>query len=292
MAPHYVDVSASTTKQSATLRGEELSAEQLLQEGDIRGALRNVQEQVRKQPEKASLRIFLFQLLAVLGDWGRALNQLNVLGDLENDAWPLVHLYRGALACEVFRAEVFAGRRKPLILGEPPPWIVLLLESLRLLNEGHPARALVSRDQAFEQAAESVGDINDQPFSWIADADGRLGPVLELIINGRYYWAPFSQVRGISTKKPADLRDLVWLQAQFTWVNGGQTVGLIPARYPGSESSKYSAIQLSRKTEWRELADGIQQGIGQRMLTTDLDEYPLLEVRSVCINSDGPPETT
>ncbi|MFO1349473.1 MAG: hypothetical protein U1F68_01835 [Gammaproteobacteria bacterium] len=36
-----------------------------------------MQEQVRKNPANAKYRVFLFQLLAVLGQWERALNQLN-----------------------------------------------------------------------------------------------------------------------------------------------------------------------------------------------------------------------
>ncbi|TFH66866.1 MAG: virulence protein SciE type [Gemmatimonadales bacterium] len=258
-----------------------MQAEQLLREGDIQGALRDIQEQIRKQPDKAPPRVFLFQLLSILGDWGRALNQLNVLGEMEKDVWPLVHLYRGALQCEVFREEVFAGRRKPLVFGEPPPWMALLLESLRLVNEGHFPQAVALREQAFEQATESAGYINEQPFSWLADADTRLGPVLEIIINGRYYWAPMTLVSALSTSKPEDLRDLVWLPAQFTWVNGGQAYGLLPVRYPGSQTSTDPAIQMSRKTEWRDIAEGVYQGLGQRMLATDQAEYPLLEVRSI-----------
>lgn len=258
-----------------------MRTEQLFHEGNIQGALREIQDQVRKEPDKASHRVFLFQLLAVLGDWERALNQLNVLGEMEKDVWPLVHLYRGALQCEVFRAEVFAGRRKPLVFGEPPPWMALLLESLRLLNEGHHRQSVDLRDQAFAQATASAGRINDQAFSWVADADTRLGPVFEIILNGRYYWAPVTQISELSTSKPEDLRDLVWLPAQFTWVNGGQAYGLLPVRYPGSETSADPAIQMSRKTEWREIAAGIHLGLGQRMLTTDQDQYPLLDIRSI-----------
>ena len=84
-------------------------------------------------------------------------------------------------------------------------------------------------------------------------------------------------------REPADLRDLVWLPAQFVWANGGEAVGLIPTRYPGSENTADSALQLSRTTQWREVTDGIHQGIGQRMLATDQDDYPLLGVRLVKI---------
>ncbi len=258
-----------------------MEAEHLLRDGRVQEALENVQSQIRSLPDKSEYRVFLFQLLAILGQWERSLTQLNIVADLDEAAWPMVYLHREALHCEVFREEVFSGCSKPLVFGKPSQWIALLLESLRLACDGHYDQASTLREQALEQAPESGGTINGEPFTWIADADTRLGPVLEIILNGRYYWAPISQISAISTTEPEDLRDLVWLPAEITWINGGQAYGLIPVRYPGSETSQDPAIQLARKTEWEEVADNTFYGRGQRMLVTDQNEYPLLEVRNI-----------
>ena len=80
---------------------------------------------------------------------------------------------------------------------------------------------------------------------------------------------------------PSDARDLIWVPAQFTWANEGEAVGFMPARYPGSEASADDAIRMSRKTEWRELAESSYAGLGQRLLATDTGEYSLLEVREI-----------
>jgi len=96
-----------------------MSAEQSLREGRLLDALAELQAQVRKEPANAKHRIFLFQLLAALGQWERALNQLNVVGEMDALALPMVQTYREALRCEIFRAEVFTGRRSPLILATP-----------------------------------------------------------------------------------------------------------------------------------------------------------------------------
>jgi type VI secretion system protein ImpE len=264
-----------------------MQAENLVREGNLLGALADLQQQIRSQPENSDFRSFLFQLLAVLGQWERALNQLNVVSDLDPAAWPLLHIYREAIQCEALRKEIFAGIRQPLLLGEPPEWIAMSLESLRLMREGRHELALSMRNEAFEKAPESSGTIDGRPFQWIADADSSLGPIIEVILNGRYYWAPFEQVRAIEISEPRDLRDMVWLPARFTWSNGGQAYGLIPTRYPGSEDSTDPAIQLARKTEWIELAEDLHQGIGQRMLVTDEDEYPLLNVRKISIGEQG-----
>lgn len=258
-----------------------MQAEQSLREGRLQDALTELQAQVRKEPANAKYRIFLFQLLSVLGQWERALNQLNVLGEMDAETLPMVQTYREAVRCELLRAEVFAGHRSPLVFGDPEPWVALLLEALRLTADGHHVQAQTTRDQAFEAAAATSGTLDGQPFAWLADADPRLGPVLEVIVNGRYYWIPFQRIRTIALERPSDLRDYVWMPAQFTWANGGETVGLIPARYPGSQASVDSLVQLGRKTEWLEREAGVCLGLGQRMLATDQNEYSLLDVRRI-----------
>lgn len=260
---------------------------ELLAERSLQPVLTKVQDQVRREPANSKHRIFLFQLLAIMGQWERALTQLNVLEEMDASSLPMVQTYREALRCEMLRADVFAGRRSPLIFGDPEPWVALLLEALRLTAEGHHQQAAPIRQQAFEAAPTSSGMIDNQPFTWVADADSRLGPVLEAIVNGRYFWIPFQRIGSIKLEAPADLRDLVWMPALFTWNNGGEAVGLIPTRYPGSQASSDPALQLSRKTEWIEQGEGTYIGMGQRMLASDEGEYPLLDIRLLRLGEES-----
>ena len=46
-------------------------------------------------------------------------------------------------------------------------------------------------------------------------------------------------------------------------------------------------MQLARKTEWIEQSEDVSVGIGQRLFATDVDEYPLLEVRRIAIDDSG-----
>lgn len=258
-----------------------MHAEDLVREARLQDALRDLKENVRKQPDNGQYRTFLFQLLTILGEWGQALDQLSIMRDLQVVTMPLLHIYQEAIQCETLRREIFAGRRKPLLLGEPPDWVALLLESLRLRGEGQHETALSLRDQAFERAAPTPGNIDGDAFEWIADADSCLGPIIEAILDARYYWVPFQNIASVSIAGPRDLRDLVWLPAEFTWTNGGQSHGLIPARYPGSELSRDPLIQLGKKTEWESEVEGIHRGLGQRMLATNRNEYPLLDIRQI-----------
>lgn len=267
-----------------------MQAFDLLREGRPQEALQSLQAEIRKAPADPKLRVFLFQLLAVLGQWDRALTQLNVAGEMDAETLPMVQTYREALRCEVLRTQVFTGQRSPLIFGDPEPWMALLLESLRLTAAGHYAEAQTTREQAFETAPTTTGVLDDQPFAWLADADPRLGPMLEAIVNGRYYWIPLQHIQTICLEPPADLRDYVWMPAQFTWSNGGETVGLIPARYPGSQDSIDPLVQLGRKTDWLECEAETWLGMGQRVLATDQGEYSLLDIRRIELQAAAIPD--
>jgi type VI secretion system protein ImpE len=258
-----------------------MNAEDALKSANLDEALGDLQGRVKKDPADAKLRIFLFQLLALLGRWERALTQLKVAGELDSASLAMVNTYREALVCEAYRAQVFSGERDPLLFGDPAPWMAMLVEALRLTARGQVPQSQDLRAQAFEQAPPTAGKIDGEPFAWIADADQRLGPVLEAIINGRYYLVPFLNIRKLELEPPADLRDLVWTPAHITWTNGGEVVALIPSRYPGSEESEDTRIRMARRTEWADCGSGLFTGMGQRMLTTDGGEYPLLETRSI-----------
>ena len=269
-------------------------AEQSLREGDLDKALAQLQDSVRNDPACSKYRVFLFQLLSVMGSWERALNQLKVAGELDAGALAMVQAYREALRCEALRADVFSGHRSPLIFGEPEHWLALLIEALRVGAEGKQAQAQALRQEAFEAAPTTSGTLQcagegreAESFDWIADADGRLGPVLEAVVNGRYYWVPFHRINEIQLEAPQDLRDFVWQPAQFTWATQGQTVGFIPTRYPGTETSDDDLLRLARKTLWVE-EHGAYCGLGQRMLTTDAGEYSLLDIRRIQLNAPTP----
>ena len=253
-------------------------AQQLVGQGDLASALKELQGQIRKDAANAKLRVFLFQLLCVMGDWARALTQLNVAAELDADTLPMAQTYRTAIECEALRDAIFAGKRTPLIFGEPTTWLAQLLDALKH-DAAAPETAASMRAQAFDAAPTSTGSINGEPFEWLADADPRLGPVLEAIVNGRYFWIPLCRIRRIEIEPPVDLRDAVWTAASFTWANGAQTVGLIPTRYNATAASGDNALLLSRRTEWSDAAPG--QAIGQRMLVTDRGDYPLMEARVI-----------
>lgn len=254
-------------------------AEAAVRAGDPTRALAALTAAVKANPARAKLRIFLAQLLCVTGAWERAHTQLNVVAEMDPEAGPMREMVGYALRCEKIRAAVFEGRRSPMVFGQPDEWLALLIESMLQAGQGAAEQSNLLAGRAFDAAPATRGQLNGEAFEWIADADSRLGPVLEAMVNGRYYWIPFNRLARVSVDAPTDLRDHVWLPANVQFANGGEVIAMIPTRYPGSEASSDGLIQMARKTEWREIGPDRFAGLGQRVLVTDQGEHDILGLR-------------
>lgn len=259
-----------------------------LKAGNLGQTLQLLQQAVRQQPADAAKRVFLFQLLAVMGQWDRALTQLGVVAELDAEAMPMVHAYREAIRCERWREQAFAGARAPLLFGTPEPWMAQLIDALRLDAAGDTAAAARLRAMAMASAPAVAGSIDDVPFEWLADADPRLGPMLELISNGNYYWLPMRHIARLQFEAPADLRDKVWMPAMLQLNNGGELVGFVPSRYPGTAASADDDLLLARRTDWAAHGADAQVGLGQRLLATDAADYALLDARAIRFTHETP----
>src|SRR6188472_4036617 len=112
------------------------AAERNLKDGDPLAALARLQEDVRARPDDPKLRVFLFQLLCVLGQWDRALNQLKVASELDAGTLAMAQMYGDAVRCEAVRRAVFEGRPSPMVFGQPDEWLALLIESLLSAGQG------------------------------------------------------------------------------------------------------------------------------------------------------------
>src|SRR5438445_7678784 len=168
-----------------------MTAQEHIAEGQPEEALSGLQKEIRVRPEDPKLRIFLFQLHCILGNWSKALTQLQVIAGIDPDTMMLAQIFHPVINCEALRKGVFDGKLTPLIFGEPLEWVGLLIKALEHIARNEVAAAAELRNRAFEAAPATTGTVDGKPFSWIADADSRLGPMLELILEGKYYWVPF-----------------------------------------------------------------------------------------------------
>lgn len=229
-----------------------MTAKQLYQAGQLNEAIRALNAEVRDNPTDVQRRTFLFELLCFAGEYDRAEKQLNVLAQSGKQAELGAILYHSALHGSRVRKDLFDKQDYPSSGGE-------------------------DKDYA--------GTINGQPFQWMADADPRIGPRLELFAAGAYLWIGFEHIESIELEAPKRLRDLLWAPALVRTAESfkGTELGevLIPVLYPGSSSSSDDAVRLGRVTEWVEQDGGAPIPLGQKCFLVDGEEFPLLEVRKV-----------
>jgi type VI secretion system protein ImpE len=249
-------------------------ADALLRQGDLEGARGVLVEAIRRDPGDVPARLYLFQLMAVVGEWDKAAKHLGTLAQLSPEAQMLAVVYNQAIAAEREREAVFAGSATAHVHGSAD-WATQVAEAIRLDATGAHDQAAELRDAAFGAAPDTPGTLDGTRFDWIADADPRFGPCMEAIVFGRYGLLPFSEIAGLKSEGPRDLRDVIWYPAEVSLRTGTSVAALLPARYPGVDGD---AARMARTTEWND--DGT--GVGQRIWATSNDsEHELLSVRQL-----------
>ncbi len=257
------------------------TADELLRNGDLDAARAALVEVVRAKPADAETRMFLFQLLALLGEWDKARQQLGTLAQLSPEAQMLSVAYGQAIDAEKQRAAFFASGGDIHVHGGASGWSGDLALSLSLFAQGKPGEAEEARDRAFDAVPETPGAIDGVNFDWIADADSRFGPSLEAIIGGRWGIVPLDSVIKIVSTGVRDLRDLVWYPVQITFRSDQSVAAMLPGRYPGTESCSDNQARLARTTSWHDGPSG-EAGQGQRLLSLSTGEdVGLLTLRTL-----------
>ncbi|MDR2625651.1 MAG: virulence protein SciE type [Zoogloeaceae bacterium] len=252
-----------------------------LQQGSLQDALEQVKENIRSRPEDIRERWLLFQIACFMGDWERALKQLQVCGQIDPEYEQVAQVMRGLIRSEALRAQVLAGKNTPgYVIDQPPEWVLFLLEALRAASNGDIEQADATREQALSAVPDSPGEIDGAPFAWISDTDTRLGPVCELVVAGRYRWCPFCELSSLRLHAPQGFLDLLWARADCTLRDGTVLQAYVPARYPGSENGT-DAIRLSRETAWQEQGTTGIVGLGQKTWMTDMGDHGLLDLREI-----------
>nr|WP_322015269.1 type VI secretion system accessory protein TagJ [Paraburkholderia sp. J12] len=244
-------------------------------------------EHVRRHPSNVRERWLLFELLCLGGEWERALRQLQTWATLEPEGTARAQLYRGLIQSEVFRTEVFAGRRMPDSIDPLPTWANSLVRANMKLGEGDIAVADELRNVSFNDAPATRGESTQMgAFEWLTDSDSRLGPVCELAVAGGYRWVPFEAIRSLTLGPVTALTDLLWRSTVVGLRNATVLRGYMPVRYPGSESGPH-AIKLARKTTWQDVGETNVIALGQKTWTTDQGDFGLLEIGECHFNYDG-----
>ena len=159
-----------------------------------------------------------------------------VASGLDAAALAMAQTYGEAVRCEALRREVFAGRKSPLVFGEPEQWLALLIESLLVAGQGEAERAerlrlAPSTRRRRRPARSTTSRSSGSPMP--TRASGRCS---RRSSTGATTGCRSRGCGRVTVEEPADLRDVVWMPAHLQFENGGDSVALIPTRYPGSEA--------------------------------------------------------
>ncbi|XTZ40165.1 type VI secretion system accessory protein TagJ [Salmonella enterica] len=254
----------------------------------LQESLAAIESRIRTQPGDADLRAAFAQLLCLDGNWPRALAQLKSWAALKPQAQPTVTLLEQAINGEKQRAEVLAGRARPVTPEQEWPWLVEMIAALDPTTDTD-----AHRNSALEMAAANPGQLTTQSgetitFDWLMDGDCRFGPVCEAIVNGRYFWLPFSAIAAMQFQPPASVTDLVWRHTLVRLQDGSEQVCQIPARYPLAIEAE-DRFKLCRVTEWQEVAEGAPHyfGLGQKIWLNNSSEYSLLDLATVTFTAEA-----
>jgi len=256
---------------------------ELIQRGDLQGAVAASLERVRNHPADIPARSLLAELLCFTGDLERADKQLDALLRTDPSSLHGVSLMRHLIRAEVSRREVFEQGRIPEFSGPPSPALELRLRALTEFRNGCHNDAAALIQEAGELESELSGTVDGRPFTGFSDLDAILGPVLEVFTaTGACYWIDCAQILRLDFEPVAHLSDTLWRAASIQTVDGIDGRVHIPALYYGSEKSSDPRVTLGRTTEWITSPDAdIVRGAGQREFLTGDDVSAILSIRSL-----------
>jgi type VI secretion system protein ImpE len=258
-----------------------MKAKELLDAGRLLEAIEQLNQDVRSHPTDSRLRIFLFELLCFAGDYQRAARQLDVIGQQEATAEVGVQVYRNVLAAESARRRLFSEGLRPNFLFDAPPYVHLHCDAVNRLREGNPAEAVALLGQSDSSRPRLKGRIEGQPFDDFRDADDLIAPFLEVIVHNTYIWLPFEQIKHLTISVPKRLRDLLWIPATLESHYGPVGEVFLPVLYVDSSQHADDQVKLGRMTDWRAVAEGLTQGVGQHLFFIDGQDRGMLEIRGI-----------
>ena len=261
-----------------------MTATELFQQGRLQQAIDAQLQEVKAHPADNGKRLFLFELLVFAGELDRARRQIEAVAYEDPQLELATGQYRKLLDAEQKRHKLRESGPSPRFLTPPPEHARLRLEALENLRLRRPTEAKALLEQADDKAPELKGTLNDKPFNVLRDCDDLFGSVLEMVVQGEYYWVPLEEITNLSVREPKNPRDLIWAPARVELKQGSGGDVFLPALYPGSHASADDTLRLGRATDWTSDDNGPVRGIGARQLLVEDDAVNLVECRELRIN--------
>lgn len=267
-----------------------MTASELYKAGQLEEAITAQLAVVKANPADQGKRFFLFELLLFLGDLDRAQKQIEAItfGD-ERDATVIV--YKRWLDSERLRRACFTTGGEPKLLAPPSEHVRLRLEALRQWRANNQESFGQLVHQANALMPPLKGELDGKAFSELRDCDDLLAGVMEVWVNGLYYWIPFENIASLNVMPPEYPRDLYALTAQLEVLNGDTGEVWLPVLYPNTHTASDPQFKLGRGNDWQTLPGDVVMGVGLKCILVEEDAIPLPEWRELTIHHPEPEST-
>ena len=258
-----------------------MRAKELIRTGRLAEARQVLIEEVKASPADSGRRTLLFQVLAQLGEWDKAIRHLDMIAVRDQDRASGVQSCLDAVHAEQERLKVVTLAQTPSVLPEAPAYFDTYLQYLNALKNGNydQAKALIPEIDAARPAIKGI--MNGQDFTGFSETDARLYAFLEAFVHERYVWIPFEAIRELVIFPPRTALDLIWSMASITTWEGLSMNCFLPVVYPESFSHADDRIKTGRMTDWVPLGRGLCRGVGQHVYQIGDGETSLLEIKEV-----------
>lgn len=268
---------------TASTGSNEASPGALFRAGRLNDAIAAATARVRKAPGAAPARMLLAELLLFAGNLERADTQVDTAATLDPSLAIAVAEFRQLLRAEQARGQLWSAGRVPEFLDDGPnetqqaalACVVAIRAGDLTAAVAHAAKAEAAR----VPAAFTIGTRHVDDFR---DADDVIGGSLEVLTpTGKYLWIPFERVAALTLHAPERPRDLYWRRATLEVANGPNGEVYLPAVYGCDASESDEALRLGHATDWRDLADGLTRGVGQRLFMAGDEGIPIMELSTL-----------
>jgi|SRR5580658_655313 type VI secretion system protein ImpE len=261
---------------------EEVSAGALFRSGQLDEAIAATVARIRREPGVATARVLLAELLLFAGNLSRADLQLDTAGTIDPSFGVAMAEFRQLLRAEQARQQLLTDGRVPEFLDGPTAAQQSALAAVVALRAGDLADAAAHVAAAEAARPLAAFQLDGRLVEDFRDADDLIGGSLEVLTpTGKYLWIPFENVAGLTLHPPERPRDLFWRRATLTVTDGPDGEVYVPALYPGATTETELGLRLGRATDWREAAEGLILGVGQRVFMAGEAGVPVMEVASM-----------
>lgn len=254
--------------------------------GDLAAALAAAKTLVQREPSNATARFVLAELLCFAGDFERADSHLDTAATLNPPSAVAIAQFRGLIRSEVARQDFYSAGRAPELLCPGNDELKARLKAAVALRSGARRDAQAQLAAAEAAHAPLSGTLDGRSFSALRDCDDLIGPTLEVLSgDGRFFWAPLSQIRSLRFQAPQRPRDLLFREVEIITTDGGESTTFVPVLYAGSCGHALPEMQLGRATDWVGGDEDIVRGVGQRMMLIDDDTVGIMEIKEVSFST-------